>query len=166
MHWYAIYTRSRHEKHVGEILARRGLETYVPLRTEWSRRQDRKQTIQVPAMPGYLFVRCQLRAEVRASIKSTLGVIHMVESCGRACVIRESEILSLRIVLENAASVEGHPYLRIGDRVRVERGPFQGARGHLVRVDAARHRLVIAVEFVNQAVSVEIDASSVERDEA
>ena len=50
----------------------------------------------------------------------------------------------------------------VGDRVQVMRGPFVGARGQLVRVAAGRHKLVIAVEFVNQAVAVEIDAHDVD----
>src|SRR5688572_26002940 len=132
-YWYAVYTRSRHEKHVAEILARRGVETYVPLRRDWSRRRDRKLTIEVPAMPGYLFVRCRLYAEVRAAIKSTLGVLRFVETAGRPCVIPEREIESLRVALANAANVEGHPYLRVGDRVRVVQGPLLGASGYLVR---------------------------------
>jgi transcription antitermination factor NusG len=45
--------------------------------------------------------------------------------------------------------------------VQVVRGPLVGARGHLVRVASGRHKLVIAVEFVNQAVAVEIDAADV-----
>ena len=47
--------------------------------------------------------------------------------------------------------------------MEVARGPFIGARGHLVRVAAGRHKLVVAVEWVNQAVAVEIDAADVDR---
>ena len=39
--WYAVYTRSRHEKQVEAMLRRQALETYLPLRRAWSRRQDR-----------------------------------------------------------------------------------------------------------------------------
>jgi transcriptional antiterminator NusG len=165
-HWYGVYTRSRHERQVASILQRRGLETYVPLRREWSRRCDRRLTIEVPALPGYLFVRCALYAEVRAAIKSTLGVIHMIESGGRPIAIPERQVDSLRIVLGGTADVDAHPYLRIGERVRVTKGPFRDAAGYLVRVNASTHRLVIAVQFVNQAVSVEIDAACVEREDA
>ena len=48
--------------------------------------------------------------------------------------------------------------------VRVTRGPFEGARGYLTRVEAGKPRLVVAIEWVNRAVSVEIDARCVERD--
>jgi transcription antitermination factor NusG len=51
----------------------------------------------------------------------------------------------------------------VGDRVQVMRGPIIGAQGHLIRVAGGRHRLVVSVEFVNQAVAVEVDAADVER---
>lgn len=160
--WYAIYTRSRHEKQVAIFLERQHLETFLPLRRTWSTRQDRKLTIQIPALPGYLFVRCVLYAETRALIKRASGVLRLVENAGRPAVIPDSQIESLRAALANNFNTEGHPFLKVGDRVRVARGPMVGAEGYLVRVAENRHRLVIAVDYVNQALSVEIDGNCVE----
>src|SRR5438105_5006253 len=162
-HWYAVYTRSRHEKQVEAMLRRQSLETYLPLRRAWSRRRDRRVTVELPALPGYLFVRCTLYGEVRAQIKKTPGVIHVVENAGRPCVIPEREINSLRTVLEQSFDAAAHPCFNVGDRVEVVRGPLIGAQGQLVRVAAGRHKLVVAVEWVNQAVAVEIDPNDVDR---
>jgi transcription termination/antitermination protein NusG len=162
MAWYAVYTRSRHEKQVGAFLQRQEIETYVPLRCAWSSRQDRKTTIQVPALPGYVFVRCTLYAETRALIKRASGVLRMVENAGRPAAIPAGQIESLRTALEHTFNAEGHPYLNVGDRVRVVRGPLLGVEGYLVRVAESRHRLVLVVDYVNQALSIEIDAASVE----
>jgi transcription termination/antitermination protein NusG len=161
--WYAVYTRSRHEKQVEAMLRRQSLETYLPLQRTWSRRRDRRTTVHVPALPGYLFVRCVLYGDVRSQIKKTPGVIRVVENAGRACVIPAAEIDSLRVVLNRSFDIDAHPYFRIGDRVQVMRGPFMGAQGFLVRVAAGRHRLVVAVELVNRSVSVEIDPADVDR---
>jgi transcription termination/antitermination protein NusG len=160
--WYAVYTRSRHEKQVEAMLRRQSLETYLPLRRAWSRRQDRRVTVELPALPGYLFVRCALYGEVRAQIKKASGVIRVVENAGRPCAIPESQIESLRVVLAQSYDAEAHPFFKIGDRVQVARGPFEGAEGHLIRVAPGRHKLVIAVEWVNQAVAVEISADDVD----
>jgi transcription antitermination factor NusG len=160
--WYAVYTRSRHEKQVAAYLARHNLETFLPLRREWSARTDRKVTIHVPALPGYLFVRCVLYAETRALIKRTTGVLRLVESAGQPAVIPEEQVAALRTALEVALHAEGHPFLSVGDRVRVVRGPMIGVEGYLVRVAENRHRLVITVDHVNQALSVEIDGGLVE----
>src|ERR687885_273552 len=99
--WYAVYTRSRHEKQVGAFLERQHIETYVPLRRAWSSRRDRRATIEVPALPGYLFVRCTLYAETRALIKRASGVLRLVENGGRPAVIPDSQVESLRTALAN-----------------------------------------------------------------
>jgi hypothetical protein len=84
-HWYALYTRSRHEKRVEAVLRRLSLETYLPLRRAWSRGRDRRGTVELPALPGYLFVRCVLSGETRARLKKTAWVVP-----GRAggCAVR------------------------------------------------------------------------------
>src|SRR5439155_2850478 len=143
--WYAVYSRSRHEKQVEAMLRRQSLETYLPLRRAWSRRQDRRVTVDLPALPGYLFVRCVLYAEVRARIKRASGVIRLVENGGQACVIPERQIESLRVVLARSFDAEAHPYFNVGDRVEVVRGRFVGAVGQLIRVAPGRHKLVVAV---------------------
>jgi transcriptional antiterminator NusG len=160
--WYAVYTRSRHEKQVAAFLQRQSIETYVPVRRAWSSRKDRKSTVDLPAMPGYVFVRCVLYPETRAMIKRPTGVLRLVENVGRPAVIPKKQIDSLRKALEATFNAEGHPFLSVGDRVRVTKGPMLGAEGYLVRANEEQHRLVISVEHVNQALSVEIDADCVE----
>jgi transcription antitermination factor NusG len=160
--WYAVYTRSRHEKQTAMFLQRQAIETYLPLRREWSARQDRKVTVQVPALPGYLFVKCVLYPETRALIKRASGVLRLVEHAGRPAPIPPRQIDALRTVLDQSLELEGHPYLKVGDRVKVVSGPMAGAEGCLVRVAPNQHRLVIGVDYVNQALSVEIDARCVE----
>ena len=162
-HWYALYTRSRHEKQVARYLERLKIPVFLPLKREWSTRTDRKVTLEVPALPGYLFFRCPLYAETQSNIKRAPGVVHIVESGSRPAEIPETQIDALRVVLANAFNPEGHPYLKCGDRVRVIRGPLLGIEGYLVRAHASQHRLVIAVDHVNQALSVEVDAQCVEQ---
>jgi transcriptional antiterminator NusG len=160
--WYALYTRSRHERRVESFLQQQRLGVYLPLKRAWSTRQDRKQVIEVPALPGYLFVNCTLYAEVRAEIKKAPGVVHLVEQDGKPARIPNQQIDALRIALAHSFNPQGHPFLKAGDRVRVIRGPMVGIEGFLLRVDEGQHRLVISVDYVNQSLSVEIDASVVE----
>lgn len=161
--WYAVYTRSRHEKSVDLMLRRQELETYLPLCRAWSRRQDRRVTVELPALPGYLFVRCALHGETRSQVKKTPGVIRVVENAGQPCIIPEDQIDSMRLVLTRSFEAELHPYFNIGDRVEVVRGPMVGARGRLVRVATGRHKLVVAIEAAHRAIAVEIDPSDVDR---
>jgi transcription antitermination factor NusG len=162
-HWYAVYTRSRHEKRVEQMLRRMDLETYLPLRKTWGSRPDTRQIVEEPALPGYLFVHCSLSAERRAAIKRSLGVIRLVENAGRPCVIPPEEVASLRRLLESDEIVMPHAYLCVGDRVRVTRGPFEGAVGYVTRVETGKPRLVVAIGWIHRAVAVQIDLRCVER---
>ncbi len=56
MKWYAIHTRSRHEKQVDLFLSERGIETFLPLVHTLSRWKDRKKYVDLPLFPGYMFV--------------------------------------------------------------------------------------------------------------
>jgi len=55
---------------------------------------------------------------------------------------------------------DSHPYLHEGMQVEVVRGPLQGVQGILLRKEK-RHRLVIGVRLIQQAVGVEINVQDV-----
>ena len=53
------------------------------------------------------------------------------------------------------------PAIKTGTMVEVVHGPLSGVVGRLVRKDAQRARLVLAVDLIGQGVSVEVDAADV-----
>jgi transcription antitermination factor NusG len=137
---------------VAAILRRMGLDTYLLLRREGGRRLDRKQAIDVPALPGYLFVRRALLPGRRAAIKCTAGEVSLVENAARPCPIPSAQIASLRIAVTNGTGVAEHSSLQVGERVRVTRRPLEGVRGFLTRTETGSPRLAVAVEWVNRPV--------------
>ena len=74
--WYAIRTRSRHEKVVRDQLAGRGIEPLLPLCISISQWKDRKKTIQLPLFPGYCFAKFALAD--RMPVLQAPGVIEIV----------------------------------------------------------------------------------------
>lgn len=157
--WWAIYTRHQHEKHVAEALETKGYEVFLPLYGSVRRWKDRRKLLSLPLFPGYVFVRGTRQR--RLGIVSTPGV-HMVLSRGEdAAVIPEEEIQAIRKTLDPKFSVEPHPYLHCGDRVRVIRGALEGLEGILVRKKNV-FRLVLSVEMLAKSVVVEIDGTDVE----
>ena len=56
---------------------------------------------------------------------------------------------------------EPHPYLKIGDRVRVRTGPLAGREGILLQ-KKDKCRFVLSMDLIMQSVSVEIDAADIE----
>ena len=65
-----------------------------------------------------------------------------------------------RRVHHQVGRAEGNdPAVHEGDLVEVVHGPLKGITGRLTRKDAQHARLVLSVDLIGQAVSVDVDAS-------
>jgi len=157
--WYAVYTKHQHEKSAKSILAQKGFEVLLPLYRSAHRWKDRTQIVLLPIFPCYLFLRASLNRKLE--ILRTPGVFWLVENAGHACAVPDSDIEGIRKITEGAAHAEPHPFLKTGMRVRVKVGPLAGVEGILSRVKN-QYRIVLSVELLRQAVSVEVDISIVE----
>jgi len=157
--WWALYTRHQHEKTVADMLTAKGFEVFLPLYESMRRWKDRKKMLSLPLFPCYVFVRGGLNR--RLQVVTTPGV-HMILTHGESfAVIPEVEIEAIRKTVEGAYRVEPHPYLKVGESVRVIRGTLEGVEGVLLRRKNLC-RLVLSVAMVAQSVAVEIDAADVE----
>lgn len=156
--WFAIWTRSRHEQVVREQLERGAVETFLPTITRWSRWKDRKKKIDWPLFPGYCFARFD--ASARLPILKCNGVVSIVSFDGEPAPIPEQEIESLRLLVATDLAYDPCPLIREGMMVEVVHGPLRGVIGRLVR-KGSHARLVLAVDLIGQAVSVEVDAADV-----
>jgi transcription antitermination factor NusG len=156
--WFALQTRSRHEKVVRNQLDLRNIEHFLPTMRRLSQWTDRKKQIEVPLFAGYCFAR--FSSSDRFPVLQSQGVVRVVGSGGRPEPIPDEEIESLRRLINNSSDYVCHPYLREGMLVEVISGPLQGVKGRLVR-EARHSRLVLSITLIQRAVAVEIDADSV-----
>ncbi|HMS83231.1 MAG TPA: UpxY family transcription antiterminator [Nitrospira sp.] len=157
-HWYAVRTKSRHEKVVRDQLGKQGIEPLLPTVKRLSQWKDRKKEIEVPLFSGYCFARFSQREKV--PVQKTNGVVEIVGHGSQPEPIPDSEIEALRRLMISVLPYDPHPYLHEGMRVEVVRGPLQGVQGILLRKEK-RHRLVIGVHLIQQAAAVEISVSDV-----
>ncbi len=158
--WYALRTRSRHERVVRDQLQGQGLEVFLPQLWAWSRRTDRRKRIEVPMFPGYLFVHTDLRPEARLTMVKARGVANLVCFNGVPAPADPAEISSLMILLRSELAIHPQDRLVSGDLVRITQGPLQDVVGRLVRRRSAC-RLVVSVEIIGRAVYVELDDNAV-----
>jgi transcription antitermination factor NusG len=156
--WYAIWTRSRHEQVVREQLERKGYEAFLPTIPKWSRWKDRKKRIDWPLFPGYCFARFDPLE--RLPILTCTGVVNIVSFDGDIAAIPEIEIEGVRRLVESDLQFDPCPLIREGTMVEVVSGPLKGVVGRLVR-KGAHARLILAVDLIGKAVSVEVDAADV-----
>jgi transcription elongation factor/antiterminator RfaH len=159
LRWYAVYTRSRHEKRIKEQLDSQSLESFLPLYEAVHRWKDRRVLVRLPVFPGYLFVRILL-SEHRKPVVTVPGVVNLVGRPGCPTPIEDHEIEALRLCSVRGQSMMPHPYLTAGRRVRVSHGPLADMEGILVR-RKGKSRLILSVKLIARAVAVEVDAGDV-----
>jgi transcription antitermination factor NusG len=157
--WYAAYTSAQHEKRVAAELGRRGVESFLPLYSSVRRWKDRRVRLDLPLFPGYVFVHVALRERLRAL--QVPGVSKLVGFGGLPVALPDEQVRALRAGLNGRLRVQPHPYLTVGRRVKVLRGPFQGADGSLVRKKGI-FRVVLSLELIMRSVAVEVDSFDVE----
>src|SRR5437870_7607986 len=157
--WFAVWTRSRHTHVVRDQLERKRIDAFLPTITRWSRWKDRKKKIDWPLFPGYCFAR--FNVEDTLPILKCTGVVSIVSFEGKPAAIPEYELESIRVLVDSELQFDPCPMIHEGTMVEVVHGPLRGVIGRLMRKDAPKARLVLSVDLIGQAVSVEVDASDV-----
>jgi len=157
--WFAVYTTPRHEKHVSELLAERRIEAFVPLyRTTHQWQKSRPIVLELPLFPTYVFVR--IARQARGAVLGTPGVLSIVGSPRESWPLPDLEIDALRFgILER--TIEPHPYLTVGERVRIKAGVMAGVQGVLVR-KKNEFRVVLSLDTIMLSVEVEVSVDDVE----
>lgn len=130
------------------------LPTYRARRA-WS---DRIKEVEAPLFPGYIF--CRFDIYNRLPILTIPGVQHIVGGTKIPTPVDTAEVNALRTAVEAGAACEPWPFLRVGDRLRIEHGSLAGIEGILAQVKG-RHRLVLSVTLLQRSVSVDIDSAFV-----
>jgi transcription antitermination factor NusG len=154
--WYALHVRHDCEQLVTTALAGH-CETF------WPHRETRRNRIIRRAwFPGYMFVRADWsRADHRARVLGVSHVLGILGANGKPIAIPDQEIDSLRILMTQRASVMLHPYVQVGQRVRVTRGAFVNVEGILLRFTAGE-LLVVQIELLGRAVATHLPAEAIE----
>ena len=159
LRWFALYTTPRHEKHVSEILAQHRIETFLPLyRTTRRWKKSRPVVLELPLFPTYVFVR--IAREARGAVLSVPGVLSIVGSGREPWPLPDPEIEAIRLGLQ-MRKIEPHPYLTVGERVRIKAGVMTGVEGILVR-QKNDLRVVLTLDTIMRSVAVEVDADDIE----
>jgi transcription antitermination factor NusG len=159
--WYAVHTRSQHEKAVVNQLQRRGIETFLPLISEVHRWSDRRKVVQLPLFSCYAFVHMRLAPELWYTVTQTNGVLGFVGARGEGIPIPESQIENLRALLSSDVPYTLCPFLQVGQRVRIRGGALDGIEGLLTARNGDR-TLVISVEPIQRSISVQVDQYQME----
>jgi len=161
LQWFALRTRSRHERVVIQQLAAQGFETFLPTVTELHRWSDRKKQVEVPVFSGYTFVRFAYSHEERVRVLRAHGAVGLVGAQGVGTAIPDIQIDDIRKLLTHKVPLRKHGFLRIGQRVRIRGGALDGVEGILIAENGDRS-LVISVDPIERSLSIRVEGYEVE----
>ena len=152
--WYAIRVRPRYEKQIAQALGSKGIASFLPLysaRRKWS---DRIKDLELPLFDGYVF--CQANLDQRMPVLTIPGVIHFIGIGKMPQPIERHEIEALRQIVGTGSVARPWPFLREGERVRIEDGPLRSIEGILTRVGDT-DQVVVSVTLLQRSVAVPVN---------
>jgi transcriptional antiterminator NusG len=160
--WFALWTHSHCEHLVRDQLVAKGFEAFLPTIRTWSRRAGRQRLIPLPMFPGYLFVHQAMDKRSYVEIAKSKGLVRILGArWDHLTAVSDTEVEALQRIQSTELAVMPHPYLREGQRVRINDGPLAGVEGILVRTRPSRGLLVLSVDLLHQSVAVELDCTLV-----
>jgi transcriptional antiterminator NusG len=152
--WYALRVKSNFEWVTASILREKGFREFLPVYKAKVRWSDRLKLAERPLFPGYVF--CQFDANQRLPIVSTPGVVHVVGIGKRPVAIDNQEMEAISTIVRSGGPAMPWPFLQVGERVLVERGPLAGLEGILVSLKSSC-RIVVTISLLQRSIAVEIE---------
>jgi transcription antitermination factor NusG len=157
--WFAVYTCSCQEKRVAQHCSAHEIEHFLPLSRNLRRWKNGCTVLsERPLFPGYLFVKLEKMQRVRVL---ELPGVHSIVGTGREPVALPAEEIEILRRGLDSLNAEPSPFLNVGEKARVTRGPLQGMTGVVIRRKSGL-RLVLSVDLIMKSVSVEIDSLDLE----
>jgi transcription antitermination factor NusG len=159
--WFAIHTYSRHEKAVAQEIRDLGITTFLPTVKEVRKWSDRRKIVESPLFTCYVFVRIVPDNQARLKVLRVNGVLRFIGTHGMGIPIPDDQIQAVQILTEEQLPVCSHPFLKIGQRVRIRSGALSGVEGILVARNGER-TLIVSLDAIQRSLSVRIEGYDVE----
>lgn len=131
--WHAVYVSSRQEKKVTEAFQKKGIESYLPLLKTLRNWSDRKKLVELPLLPGYVFV--QMQASEKDSVLQTKGVVSFLRCEGKIGIVRNEEIEGLKQLISlgyNLSVFRTEKKLVKGDKIKINSGHLKNIEGFII----------------------------------
>jgi transcriptional antiterminator RfaH len=155
--WWVAHTKSRNEKALAQDLIRKNISYFLPM--TWKVRRQRGRTLRslLPLFSGYLFFCGQ--ENQRIELLRTNRVANLIEVKDQKKLL--DELLQFEQALRAGSPLVPYKYIRAGQRCRVTAGPLADLHGVVVKTKNTT-RLVLQIDMLGQAASVEIDIDMIE----
>jgi transcription antitermination factor NusG len=163
--WKVIYTASRQEKKVADMLTKFGIEHYLPMVKKLRLWSDRKKWVEVPLFNGYVFVKPT--EFQRDKVLETPGVVKYLRYNGEDALLRDVEIDFIMRIIQNGYDVEvSEMQFNKGQLVTITAGPLKGIEAEILRVDGNSNEILIGFETISQTLRVTLPSGILKKKSA
>ena len=151
--WVAFYTLSRREKDLMRKLEAAGVPFYAPLiRRRLKSAGGRVRDSHVPLFSGYVFSRVD--DDQRRAALATNTIARWLPIVDETALL--ADLRTIKRLIDTDQPLAPEARIEPGQLVRVRSGPLRGLEGTVERRHGTQ-RLVVAVRFLNQGASVELE---------
>ena len=156
--WYALAVKPQHEFRAFEGLGSVAeVEAFLPTYKDKRIWSDRVKVLDTPLFPGYVFARFAHPFQ-RVPVLRVPGVRSIVGMSASPIAVPDEEIHAVQTLVNSVFPVRPWPFLKAGQRVRVEHGPLRGVEG-IVLQQKDEWKIVVSVELLQRSIAVAIDRS-------
>jgi len=155
--WWVVHTKSRNEKALAHDLISKEISYFLPMSWKIRRSRGRKIRSLLPLFSGYLFF-CGEENQ-RVELLRTNRVANLIKVKDQQRLL--NELLQIEQALRAGAPLAPHKYIKRGQHCRVTAGPLADLEGIVIRTKAVT-RLILQIDMLGQAASVEVDTDMIE----
>ena len=155
--WWVAHTKSRNEKALAWQMQKKDISYFLPMTKKVYRKKGRTFRSLLPLFTGYVFF-CG-DDDDRVEVLRTNRVANIIEVKDQPQLV--AELTPIHLALDEGEQLLPHKYIKAGQQCRVIAGPLTGTEGIVIRA-GERTRLVLQVDMLGQATSVEIAMDMIE----
>jgi len=154
--WYVIQCKAKESFRAAENLENQGFEVFHPFIQVEKVRQGKLKLIDEPLFPYYLFIYLSDVADNWRPIRSTRGVLKLL-SFGHQPVRVADELVDM---LRERIAPQPEDYLKAGDRVLIEEGPFKGLNA-IFQTKKGEERVILLLELLHKQQPLEVPVKAI-----
>lgn len=140
-------------------MTQHGFDVYLPLVKTIRQWSDRKKKVELPLIPGYVFVKVNEKEYYQ--VVNSPGVVRYVTFEGKAAPIPEKQILLIKQSIEGNLMVEpSQEKFEPGEKVKIISGPLNGFEGELLNINH-KSNLIIRFDAIGYTLKIEVNPAYV-----
>jgi transcription antitermination factor NusG len=156
-HWFALYTKPRHEFKAELQLKSVSVDNYLPTYFVTKKWSDRKKKINEPVFRGYIFIHASEK-ERHLSLSQS-AIVRCISFSGKPSIVPEWQINNLKKILSESHDILISNKIEVGFSIKITDGPFKDVIGVVTETQEDKW-LAVSVDLIHRSIIVRLPKES------